>query len=57
MTAVAEGVETADDLQVLIDMGYDLAQGYYFEKPMTGEDLIKMLASSSKKFASGQTSC
>ena len=46
MTAVAEGVETQDDLQVLIGMGYDMAQGYYFEKPMTGEDFIKMLGSS-----------
>lgn len=49
MTAVAEGVETAEDLQVLIGMGYDLAQGYYFQRPMTGEDLTTMLATPAMK--------
>ena len=49
LTAVAEGVETADDLQVLVGMGYDLAQGYYFEKPMPSDDFMRMLAASSNR--------
>jgi EAL domain-containing protein (putative c-di-GMP-specific phosphodiesterase class I) len=31
--ALAEGVETEEDLNFLIEMGYDLFQGYYFSKP------------------------
>ncbi|MBM7691482.1 EAL domain-containing protein (putative c-di-GMP-specific phosphodiesterase class I) [Peribacillus deserti] len=31
--ALAEGVEKEEDLQFLLDMGYDLFQGYYFSKP------------------------
>ncbi|MED4022109.1 EAL domain-containing protein [Priestia aryabhattai] len=31
--ALAEGVETEEDLKCLIEMGYDLFQGYYFAKP------------------------
>ncbi|MGZ4619657.1 MAG: EAL domain-containing protein, partial [Frankiaceae bacterium] len=29
LTSVAEGVETADQLRVLTDLGCDMAQGYY----------------------------
>jgi EAL domain-containing protein (putative c-di-GMP-specific phosphodiesterase class I) len=31
--AVAEGVETVDELQALVDAGLDLFQGYYFARP------------------------
>jgi EAL domain-containing protein (putative c-di-GMP-specific phosphodiesterase class I) len=31
--ALAEGVEKAEDLRFLKEMGYDLFQGYYFSKP------------------------
>ncbi|MEO2076820.1 MAG: EAL domain-containing protein [Bacillus sp. (in: firmicutes)] len=31
--ALAEGVERAEDLRFLKEMGYDLFQGYYFSKP------------------------
>ena len=31
--ALAEGVETEEDFQFLLEMGYDLFQGYYFAKP------------------------
>ncbi|GAA0558620.1 bifunctional diguanylate cyclase/phosphodiesterase [Paractinoplanes ferrugineus] len=33
MTAVAEGVETAGQAEVLYQLGYRLAQGYYFGRP------------------------
>ncbi|MFD2629256.1 EAL domain-containing protein [Oceanobacillus kapialis] len=31
--ALAEGVETEEDYHYLLEMGYDLFQGYYFAKP------------------------
>ena len=34
MDIVAEGVETAEDAQLLQDMGADYLQGYYFSKPV-----------------------
>ena len=42
--ALAEGVEDTDDLEVVIDMGFDLAQGFVFAKAMTSDDLVDMLA-------------
>jgi EAL domain-containing protein (putative c-di-GMP-specific phosphodiesterase class I) len=30
---VGEGVETAEECRVLIDLGCDLLQGYYFARP------------------------
>ena len=38
-TCVAEGVETADHLQVLRAMGCELAQGFAIARPMPAEDL------------------
>jgi EAL domain-containing protein (putative c-di-GMP-specific phosphodiesterase class I)/CheY-like chemotaxis protein len=40
IAAVAEGVETADDLSVLVDSGYDMAQGFFFARPMTSTDFV-----------------
>jgi len=48
LMTVAEGVETADDLQTLIGMGYDMAQGYFFAKPMKREEFVQMLVSREK---------
>jgi EAL domain-containing protein (putative c-di-GMP-specific phosphodiesterase class I) len=45
MTAVAEGVETAEDLRVLIEMGYDVAQGFYFANPVPSSVFINMALS------------
>jgi len=42
-TVVAEGVETAAECQILRDLGSDLAQGYYFARPMTEEQLCDIL--------------
>lgn len=38
--AVAEGVETADDLATIRDLGCDVAQGFLFAKPMQKEALL-----------------
>jgi EAL domain-containing protein (putative c-di-GMP-specific phosphodiesterase class I)/CheY-like chemotaxis protein len=45
ITAVAEGVETNEDLQVLVDAGYDAAQGFLFARPMVSDDFIDLLTS------------
>lgn len=44
MVAVAEGVETVADLDELTGMGYDIAQGFHFAKPMTSTDFAETLA-------------
>ena len=41
MTAIAEGVETADQLDMLVNMGCRNFQGFYFSKPMPLEDFEK----------------
>lgn len=40
---VAEGVETAEQYQLLIEQGCKSAQGYYIARPMTVDKLIKWL--------------
>ena len=40
---VAEGVETAQQLGELSDMGCELAQGFYFWEPMSGSDATALL--------------
>ena len=45
ITSVAEGVENPADLQVLIETGYDVAQGYLFARPMTADDFVELLVS------------
>jgi len=38
MRVVAEGVETAAQLSVVRDLGCNLAQGFYFSKPLPPEE-------------------
>ena len=41
--AVAEGVETAEQLGELLGMGCDLAQGFYFWEPLTDDAATELL--------------
>jgi EAL domain-containing protein (putative c-di-GMP-specific phosphodiesterase class I) len=43
--AVAEGIETAGDWELLRDLGCDLAQGYYLARPMDGASFLGWLES------------
>lgn len=40
--AVAEGVEQPDDLNVIRSLGFDMAQGYIFSKPLPFHDFIEL---------------
>jgi EAL domain-containing protein (putative c-di-GMP-specific phosphodiesterase class I)/CheY-like chemotaxis protein len=40
MQVVAEGVENIAILKMLEELGCDVAQGYYFSKPLSGKDLV-----------------
>lgn len=44
LTLVAEGVESAEHARTLREMGCELAQGYYFAKPLSAMDAEKYLA-------------
>jgi EAL domain-containing protein (putative c-di-GMP-specific phosphodiesterase class I) len=44
MKTVAEGVETVDQLRELRALGCDLAQGYFFSRPVPPEELGALLA-------------
>jgi len=45
LDVVAEGIETADQAQFLVEQGCVLGQGYWFSKPLTAEQAEVMLAS------------
>ena len=46
LRVIAEGVETGRQLELLREMGCDLAQGFFFSKPLTGQAAEELLASS-----------
>lgn len=43
MLTVAEGIECREDLAVIIKAGADIAQGYYFSKPISTHQLIELI--------------
>lgn len=43
MTVVAEGIETAAEVEMLRALGCDIIQGYYFGKPMTVDEFEKQI--------------
>lgn len=47
VNVVAEGIETAEQHQMLQRLGCPSGQGYFFSRPLPSQDFIKMLASPS----------
>ena len=45
MKVIAEGVETRDQAEFLRDAGCDIAQGYYYSKPIPTDEFEKLLSS------------
>jgi diguanylate cyclase (GGDEF)-like protein/PAS domain S-box-containing protein len=45
ITSLAEGVETADQLKTLADLGCDYAQGYHLSRPIPADQATELLAS------------
>jgi EAL domain-containing protein (putative c-di-GMP-specific phosphodiesterase class I) len=46
--AVVEGIETATHLERIQDMHSDFGQGYYFAKPLSGEDVMTVAVEQSR---------
>jgi EAL domain-containing protein (putative c-di-GMP-specific phosphodiesterase class I) len=44
LTAVAEGVETEDQLDLLNGLGCDVGQGFYFARPQPSGEIAQLLA-------------
>lgn len=51
MPVITEGVENAEQVRFLTEMGCDMFQGYYFAKPMSVADFEELYAENRKKFA------
>jgi len=43
LTVVAEGIESEQDLRVLLELGCDQAQGYHIARPMPAEGLLQWI--------------
>jgi EAL domain-containing protein (putative c-di-GMP-specific phosphodiesterase class I) len=43
LSVLAEGVESASQLELLRKMGCDMAQGYYFSRPVPAERMAELL--------------
>jgi diguanylate cyclase (GGDEF)-like protein/PAS domain S-box-containing protein len=46
LEVLAEGIETPEQATLLKDMGCDLGQGYYFGRPLPGEEFAELLPKS-----------
>lgn len=44
LEVIAEGVETADQLNQLMSLGQPIVQGFYYSKPLPFESFIRYLA-------------
>ena len=56
MTAVAEGVENEETAAKLLDYGCDVAQGYYYSRPVPAPAILDLLESQARANGSGAAS-
>ena len=57
MIVVTEGVETKEEYERLNEFGSDFIQGYYFDKPLSGEEMGKRLNKNYLKNEEEQVRC
>ena len=43
LATIAEGVETAEQVEALLDLGCSLSQGFHFARPQSAADLEQLL--------------
>ena len=43
LKVIAEGIETEEQRKLLLDAGCDYGQGYYFSRPVPGEEFLQLL--------------
>jgi EAL domain-containing protein (putative c-di-GMP-specific phosphodiesterase class I) len=43
MSVLAEGVETKEQAEWLIDLGCDYLQGFYYSKPMPKAEFVRLI--------------
>ena len=48
LSVVAEGVETEEQKQMVIDLGVEQIQGYYYSKPLPGDEMEGFLKAAVK---------
>jgi len=46
LKVIAEGIETDEQRKLLLDSGCDYGQGYYFSRPIPGDDFLRLLVHS-----------
>ena len=51
MTTTAEGVETAEEAELIRTLGCNKIQGYYFGRPMTADDAMRLFIRSDRRTA------
>ena len=47
---IAEGLETSGDVETLCKLGCNVAQGYYFHKPMSETELTELVSGKDAQF-------
>lgn len=50
LPTTAEGIEEASHVDYLVNLGCEIGQGYYFDKPMTAKDVDVMLRADAEKY-------
>jgi EAL domain-containing protein (putative c-di-GMP-specific phosphodiesterase class I) len=53
MEVVAEGVETADQLECLRAAGCDEVQGFYYARPMPADEFVAFIAPATQVVQAG----
>jgi diguanylate cyclase (GGDEF)-like protein/PAS domain S-box-containing protein len=49
LEVVAEGIETMEQMQALVELGCDIGQGYFFSRPLSPDDFLEQIAKHGKK--------